>query len=123
MWKKNLLGCEEAAAGRAGILTAAEEGKQNNRMQVTKQRKEMSKKIEKLKTINHLRFLQVEAEDWEEEGHGAGMLSLRSQVKLIPESLSNIASDGKLGNRQPDSINQKDSKLTKAFDNDEYINE
>lgn len=60
--EKNLLGCEEAAAGRAGILTAAEEGKQNNRMQVTKQRKKMSK-IGKLKTINHARFLQVEAED------------------------------------------------------------
>jgi hypothetical protein len=36
------------------------------------------------------------------------MLSLRSQVKLIPVSLSNIASDGRLGNRQPDSLNQKE---------------
>ena len=35
------------------------------------------------------------------------MLSFRSQVKLIPVSWSNIASDGKLGNRQPDSLNQK----------------
>lgn len=56
---------------------------------------------------NYARFLQEVAEDWEDEGHGAGMLSLRSQVKLIPVSWSNIASDGKLGNRQPDSLNQK----------------
>lgn len=74
------------------------------------------------------RFLQVEAEDWVEEGHGAGMLSLRSQVKLIPESLSNIASDGKLGNRQPDSLNQKEqntqvNKMVSGFWNDEYKNE
>lgn len=39
-----------------------------------------------------------------EEGHGAGILSLRSQRKLIPENLSKVASDGKLGKRQPDSI-------------------
>ena len=52
----------------------------------------------------HARFLHVEADEDEEEGHGAGMLSLRSQVKLIPVSWSNIASDGKLGNRQPDSF-------------------
>lgn len=45
--------------------------------------------------------------DWvgnrDEEGHGAGMLSFRSQIKLIPEDLSNVASEGKLGRRHPDS--------------------
>ena len=75
-------------------------------MQVKKKREA---KMSEIKIYdNHARFLQVEAEDREDEGHGAGMLSLRSQVKLIPVSLSNIASDGKLGNRQPDSLNQKE---------------
>jgi hypothetical protein len=31
------------------------------------------------------------------------MLSLRSQTKLTPEVLSYVASEGKLGKRQPDS--------------------
>lgn len=31
------------------------------------------------------------------------MLSFRSQIKLIPEDLSNVASEGKLGRRHPDS--------------------
>jgi hypothetical protein len=31
------------------------------------------------------------------------MLSLRSQMKPIPEVLSCVASEGKLGKRQPDS--------------------
>lgn len=44
--------------------------------------------------------------NWDEEGHGAGMLSLRSQIKLIPD-LSNVASEGKLGRRQPDSVVKK----------------
>jgi len=77
-------------------------------MQVKKKREAKMSEIKKINTINHARFLQVEAEDREDEGHGAGMLSLRSQVKLIPVSLSNIASDGRLGNRQPDSLNQKE---------------
>lgn len=39
----------------------------------------------------------------ESDGQGAAILSLRSQMKLIPEVESNIASEGKLGKRQPDS--------------------
>lgn len=34
------------------------------------------------------------------------MLSFRSQMKLIPEDLSNVASEGKLGKRHPDSISK-----------------
>lgn len=47
-----------------------------------------------------------EAGNWDEEGQGAGMLSFRSQMKLIPEDLSNVASEGKLGKRHPDSISK-----------------
>ena len=39
----------------------------------------------------------------DDEGHGATMLSLRSHMNPMPEVLSNIASEGRLGNRQPDS--------------------
>lgn len=31
------------------------------------------------------------------------MLSFKSQVKLMPENWSNVASEGKLGRRHPDS--------------------
>ena len=46
-------------------------------------------------------------------GHGAGILSFRSQMKLIPENLSNVASEGKLGRRHPDakSSGRKQHKL------------
>lgn len=37
----------------------------------------------------------------DEEGQGAATLSLRSQMKLTPEVLSYVASEGKLGRRQP----------------------
>ena len=36
------------------------------------------------------------------------MLSLRSQMKLIPEVLSYVASEGELGKRQPDSKEKTD---------------
>lgn len=41
--------------------------------------------------------------DWrdDEEGHGAAMLSLKSQVKLMPVVLSNEISVGKLRRRHP----------------------
>lgn len=103
---KNLPGCEEAAAGRAGILTAAKE-----ETNASWENREANVGNQEAKYDNHTRFLQVEAEDWVDEGQGAGMLSLRSQVKLIPVSWSNIASDGKLGNRQPDSLNQKEQNI------------
>lgn len=49
------------------------------------------------------------------------MLSFRSQIKLIPEDLSNVASEGKLGRRHPDSarkgqickLDHLDATLTK----------
>ena len=47
-------------------------------------------------------LLQVEASIYDVEGHGATILSLRSQMNPIPVVLSNIASEGGLGNRQPD---------------------
>ena len=34
------------------------------------------------------------------------MLSFRSQMKLMPEDLSSVASEGKLGKRHPDSISK-----------------
>lgn len=36
------------------------------------------------------------------------MLSIRSQMKLIPEVLSYAASEGELGKRQPDSKEKTD---------------
>lgn len=48
-------------------------------------------------------LLHDDADDWDEEGHGAGILSFRSQIKLIPDDLSSVASEGKLGRRHPDS--------------------
>lgn len=32
------------------------------------------------------------------------MLSFKSQIKPIPEDLSNVTSEGKLGKRHPDSV-------------------
>lgn len=37
------------------------------------------------------------------DDQGAAILSLRSQVKPIPDVRSKVASDGKLGRRHPDS--------------------
>lgn len=37
----------------------------------------------------------------EEEGHGAAILSLKSQVKLKPVTLSNMISAGKLRSKHP----------------------
>lgn len=52
----------------------------------------------------YVHLLHDEAGTWEVEGQGAGILSFRSQRKLMPEVLSNVASEGKLGNRQPASV-------------------
>lgn len=41
----------------------------------------------------------VEIED--DEGHGAAMLSVKSQVKLKPVELSNTTSEGRLRRRHP----------------------
>lgn len=41
------------------------------------------------------------------------MLSFRSHKKLIPEKLSNVASEGKLGRRHPDTIQEE-------FEHDEF---
>lgn len=48
-------------------------------------------------------LLQVEIAPSGADNQGAAILSLRSQVKPIPEFRSKIASEGKLGRRQPDS--------------------
>ena len=50
-----------------------------------------------------------EAGIWEVDGQGAGMLSFKSQRKLTSEDSSNVASDGKLGKRHPDSISYIDN--------------
>lgn len=48
-------------------------------------------------------LLLHDADNWDVDGHGAGILSFKSQMKLIPEYWSNVASEGKLGRRHPDS--------------------
>ena len=48
-------------------------------------------------------------------GHGAAMLSFRSQRKLIPEVGSNVASEGKLGKRHPASVSAKRRKKCKLI--------
>lgn len=53
-------------------------------------------------------LLQDEAVTWDLLGQGAGILSFKSQRKLIPEDMSNVASDGKLGKRHPTSVQQKE---------------
>lgn len=57
--------------------------------------------------ISNLLLLQDDGGSENEEGQGAAMLSLRSQMKLTPEVLSNVASEGKLGRRQPYSKRKK----------------
>lgn len=52
--------------------------------------------------------MQVEVGTLDLEGQGASMLSLRSQTKPIPEVLSYVASEGKVGKRQPDSKENTD---------------
>lgn len=47
--------------------------------------------------------MQVEAELEYDEDQGAATLSLRSQMKPIPEVWSYVKSVGKLGKRHPDS--------------------
>jgi len=47
--------------------------------------------------------LHEDGSTYEDVGHGATMLSLRSQMNPIPEVPSNTAFEGKLGKRQPDS--------------------
>lgn len=42
-----------------------------------------------------------------DEGHGAAILSLKSQVKLKPVELSNITSAGKLRSKQPNHFKNK----------------
>lgn len=54
-------------------------------------------------TVLLLLLLQEDDGSYDFEGQGAATLSLRSQTKLIPEVLSYVASEGKLGKRQPDS--------------------
>ena len=51
----------------------------------------------------NIHLLHDEVANWDVEGQGAGILSFRSQRKLIPV-LSNVASEGKLGNRQPAAV-------------------
>lgn len=48
-------------------------------------------------------------------GHGAAILSFRSQVKLIPENGSNVASDGKLGRRHPDSSAENAARCYQTY--------
>lgn len=55
----------------------------------------------KINNLGILLFLQDEAGLKGEVGQGAATLSLRSQMKLTPEVLSKVASEGKLGRRQP----------------------
>lgn len=52
----------------------------------------------------HIHLLHDLEASWDVEGQGAGILSFRSQRKVTPEVLSKIASEGKLGNRQPYSV-------------------
>jgi hypothetical protein len=59
--------------------------------------KELSKTV-------YVHLLHDEVVTWDVEGQGAGILSFRSQRKVTPVVLSKIASEGKLGNRQPDSV-------------------
>lgn len=47
--------------------------------------------------------MQDDAVIWDVEDHGAGIWSFRSQTKLIPEDGSNMASEGRLGRRHPNS--------------------
>lgn len=57
--------------------------------------------------------LQELAGTKEDEGHGASMSSLRSQMKLITEDLSNVTSEGALGKRQPESRESEYSTVSR----------
>ena len=48
-------------------------------------------------------LLHEDGSEYDVVGHGATMLSLRSQMNPIPEVPSNAVFDGKLVKRQPDS--------------------
>lgn len=56
-----------------------------------------------LKEKGVLLLLHDDAVIWDVEDHGAGIWSFRSQTKLIPEDGSNMASEGRLGRRHPNS--------------------
>ena len=58
----------------------------------------VKKEVQKI----HSHMPQREKEDCnEDEGQGAAILSFKSQVKLMPDDLSSITSDGIARNRQP----------------------
>ena len=50
-----------------------------------------------------------------DEGHGAAMLSFRSQVKLKPAELSYTTSAGKLRSRQPTTFMPKNESVLYPF--------
>lgn len=62
-----------------------------------------------------IHLLHEDDDIWDAEGHGAAMLSFRSQVKLIPEDGSKVTSDGKLGRRHPDSTKYIKYQQIKSF--------
>lgn len=57
-----------------------------------------------------------EGDIWVADGQRAGMLSFKSQRKLGPEDLSNVTSDGRLGRRQPDSVQEINKAKVKLPD-------
>lgn len=57
-------------------------------------------------------LLHDEAGNCEVAGHGAGMLSFKSQRKLTPADWSKTTSDGKLGRRHPDSTSQTNMRTS-----------
>lgn len=65
--------------------------------------------------ISSILLLHVDGGSENEEGHGAAMLSFRSQMKLTPEVLSNVASVGRLGRRQPYSKTKKEKSNFKGM--------
>lgn len=65
--------------------------------------KKVSSDQEKANLSKHIPGAQsdIDANEDDEEGQGAAMLSLKSHVKLKPDELSNITSPGKLRSKQP----------------------
>lgn len=66
-----------------------------------------------------LLLLQDDAVIWDVEDHGAGIWSFRSQTKLIPEDGSNMASDGRLGRRHPNSGKTDNNKSERECEGNE----
>lgn len=114
--------CEDVAVGRDGSFVAAIQWiEETNELYMVHSEDMVMVKILQ-RTIQCCRgrncdivgslyvlLLHEDGSEYDVVGHGATMLSLRSQMNPIPEVPSNTAFEGKLGKRQPDSRwNQND---------------